>query len=84
MLGSLSSWNRSLERYQAFAVPLQIFWTMLLSQASTSEGVKAEAVASSLPGLVLLQIQEDDQEVLASASFLDEMEALEAEYERGF
>jgi len=61
---------------------VQIFWTMLLSQASTSEGVKAEAVASSPPGLVFLPIKEDDEEVLASACFLDEMEALEAEYDR--
>jgi len=61
---------------------LQIFWTMLLSQqASTSEGVKAEAVASSA-GMVIIPIKEDDEEVLASASFLDEMEALEAEYDR--
>jgi hypothetical protein len=56
---------------------------MLLSQqASTSEGVKAEAVASSPPGFMVIPIKEDDTEVLASASFLDDMEDLEAEYDR--
>lgn len=56
---------------------------MLLSQqASTSEGASVEAVMSSPPQLVVVPVQEDETEVLASASFLDEMEALEAEYDR--
>ena len=63
---------------------LQIFWTMLLSQqAAVSEGSNTvEAVMSSPPQLVVIPVLEDAVEVLASASFLDEMEALEEEYDR--
>ena len=57
---------------------------MLLSQqAAVSEGPSAvEAVMSSPPQLVVIPVLEDAGEILASASFLDEMEALEAEYDR--
>ena len=56
---------------------------MLLSQqASTQEGTNFEAVMSSPPQIVAVPVLEDESEVLASASFLDEMEALEAEYDR--
>lgn len=55
---------------------------MLLSQqASNQEGGNFEAVMSSPPQLVAVPVLEDEVEVLASAGFLDEMEALEAEYD---
>ena len=64
-------------------IDLQIFWTMLLSQqASSTEGTSVQAVMSSPPQIVVVPVQEDETEILASASFLDEMEALEAEYDR--
>lgn len=37
---------------------------------------------SSPPQIVVVPVLEDETEVLASAGFLDEMEALEAEYDR--
>ena len=62
---------------------MQIFWTMLLSkQSSTSDGTSVQAVMSSPPQIVVVPVLEDETEVLASAGFLDEMEALEAEYDR--
>ena len=54
---------------------------MLLSKM-VSQGVKTEAVASSPPMLVVVPVLEDETESLASFGFLDEMEALEAEYDK--
>ena len=59
----------------------QIFWTMLLSQAASS-GVKTEAIAVSPPQLVVVPVLEDENESLASVGFLEEMEALETEYDK--
>ena len=59
----------------------QIFWTMLLSQAASS-GRKTEAIAVSPPQLVVVPVLEDEDESLASVGFLEEMEALETEYDK--
>lgn len=54
---------------------------MLLSKTA-SQGVKTEAIAAAPPGLVVVPVMEDEAESLASVFFLDEMEALEAEYDK--
>ena len=59
----------------------QIFWTMLLSQAA-SGGVKTEAIAVSPPQLVVIPVLEEENESMASVGFLEEMEALETEYDK--
>ena len=62
---------------------LQIFWTMLLSQSASGSN-KTEAIPSSPPQMVAVELEgaERDEFTLSSYSFLEEMEALESEYDR--
>lgn len=57
---------------------------MLLSRSASGTN-KTEAIASSPPQMVAVEMEEEDAKVelsLASMGFLEEMEALEAEYDQ--